>query len=90
RGVRNFGDERLYQAVLKDYSSQLLASVHRIESFQKSEDKAALTEEVELLLSSAAYLGADRLSLAARALLQTLSSRQGNEAALCATLCEQA
>ncbi|CAK9009998.1 unnamed protein product [Durusdinium trenchii] len=87
RGALNFGDETLYLAVLKDYSQELLASVHRIESIS---DKTALKDEVALLRASASYMAAERLKAAASALLLALESRQGNEAALRATLCEQA
>ena len=87
RGKLNFGDESLYLAVLKDYAEELLAAVHRIESL---EDKVGLKDEVATLRGSASYMGADRLKMAANALLLTLESCQGNEAALRASLCEQA
>ncbi|CAL1162378.1 unnamed protein product [Cladocopium goreaui] len=87
RGIMNFGDESLYLVVLKDYAEELLAAVHRIESMN---DKARLKDEVALLRGSASYMGAERLKMAAAALLLALESCQGNETALRATLCEQA
>eukprot|EP00435_Cladocopium_sp_Y103_P013474 s2992_g3.t1 len=87
RGIMNFGDESLYFVVLKDYAEELLAAVHRIESM---DDKARLKDEVALLRGSASYMGAERLKMAAAALLLALESCQGNETALRATLCEQA
>ncbi|CAE7535343.1 unnamed protein product [Symbiodinium sp. CCMP2592] len=90
RGVLNFGDEGLYLAVLSDYASQLLVTVKQVESFSASGERSALRDEVALLQNSASYLAADRLSLAAAVLLRALESRQGNEAALAGSVCEQA
>ena len=51
RGALNFGDERLYVAVLEDYSERLLHTVQRIE---READEKRLRDEVALIRSSAA------------------------------------
>ncbi|CAE8636641.1 unnamed protein product, partial [Polarella glacialis] len=53
RGSSNFGDEKLYIAILQEYSQQLLISVGTVEDTFKREDQAALREEVLRIQGSA-------------------------------------
>ncbi|CAE8666374.1 unnamed protein product [Polarella glacialis] len=90
RGSSNFGDEKLYIAILQEYSQQLLISVGTVEDTFKREDQAALREEVLRIQGSASYVAAERLRASAIALISALDSRSGNIAALVGSLCDQA
>ncbi|CAE8671757.1 unnamed protein product [Polarella glacialis] len=77
RGSSNFGDEKLYIAILQEYSQQLLISVGTVEDTFKREDQAALREEVLRIQGSASYVAAERLRASAIALISALDSRSG-------------